>query len=200
MALPLAAAAQPAAESDTSREVSQLVAEAQRATAAPDVVVQACRMPADSEGYDTRSSRLRPTNNSTHLPIQAGETEESPGAREFILRNIVGFRSGTADFAHMDPALSQVTRTNLPLEKLWIGCRGAFKAINFLHVSQDGYDDFEADFSGAAIEWEVEPLNTRQVTRQWAARFYYPEPTTRRFDDFLKSMERGSPGLRPPRA
>ena len=193
LALPLAAVAQPAAERVESTEVSELVVEARKATAVSDVVVQACRMPADSEGYSTRSKR--PVANAEFdAPSRPNtRTEESPGAREFVLRNIIAFRNGTADFDHMDDALARVTRSYLPSEKFWIACRGAFKNIKFLHVSQDGYDDFEVDFSGAAIEWEVDPLDSHQVTKHWAARFYYPEPTTRQFDEFLKSMESDHP-------
>ena len=193
LALPLAAVAQPAAENAASTKVADLVVQAQEATTASDVVVQACRMPADSEGYSTRSSRPS-ANREFDAPLHPDKrTGESPGTREFILRNIADFSRGTADFEHMDGALARITRTNLPVEQRWIACRGTFKSIKFLHVSQEGFDDFEADFSGAAIEWEVDPLNARQTTKQWAARFYYPEPATRQLDELLSSMEHGRP-------
>ena len=191
--LPLAAVAQPAAESATSAEVSELLVQARKATEVSGLVVEACRMPSDSEGYSTRSSRPV-ANKQFDAPLRPNKrTEESPGTREFILRNIANFREGKADFGHMDEGLAKLTRTSLPEERLWIKCRGTFKNIKFLHVSQDGYDDFEVDFAGAAIEWEVNPLNSRHVTDHWAARFYYPEPATRALDELLKSMEHGSP-------
>ena len=193
LALPLPAVAQPAAVPDESTTVSELVVEARKATAVSDVVVQACAMPADSEGYGTRSNR--PVANAEFdAPLRpSGRTEESPGTREFILRNIIAFREGTADFDHMNETIALTTRMYMRAEKRWIICRGGFKDIKFLHVSQDGFDDFEVDFSGAVIEWEVDPLNSHQKTAHWAARFYYPEPTTSRFDALLKSMELGRP-------
>ena len=196
LALPLAAVAQPAADHIEPTEVSELVVQARKATTVSDVVVQACRMPADSEGYSTRS--LRPVaNEEFDAPSRPNSrTEESPGTREFILRSIVAFRKGTADFDHMNLTIAQTTRLYLSSERHWIVCRGAFKNIKFLHVSQDGFDDFEVDFSGAAIEWEVDPLNSHQRTDHWAARFYYPEPMTRQFDELLKSMEWGRPNYR----
>ena len=78
-------------------------------------------------------------------------------------------------------------------EKRWINFRGTFKKLKFLHVSQDGFDDFEVDFANAAIEWEVDPLDSHGKTHHWAARFYYPEPMTRQLDELLKSLERGQP-------
>ena len=187
--LPRAAVAQPAAESDDATGLAELVVQATMS----GVVVEGCAMPADSESYGTRS--MRPTANREFdgRPHGTQREEESPGTREFILRNIIAFSKGSADFEHMDDALARITRTNLPVEKRWIACRGTFKNLKFLHVSQDGYDDFEVDFSRAAIEWEVDPLNVKKVTKHWAARFYYPEPMTKQFEQLLRSMEWGRP-------
>jgi hypothetical protein len=120
-------------------------------------------------------------------------TEESPGTRAFILREIADFRSGTPHYAQMGLLLAEVTRETLPQLKRWVVCRGAFEDIKFLRVSQKGDDDFEVDFSNGAIEWEVLPLDSNGVVRQTALRIFYPQPMTSLFDGLLQSMERGSP-------
>lgn len=190
---PPAAVAPPTAGSPQAPEVSELVVEARRATAVSGVVIERCPIPSDKDAYSTRAIRTV-ANRQYDAPAQPhGRTEESPGTREFVLRNIAAFRKGTADYAHMSSNLAWLTRNDIDLERRWIICRGPLKDIKFLHVSEDGYDDFEVEFANSVIEWEVKPLNARQVTDHWAARFYYPEPVTKQFDEFLKSMERGSP-------
>jgi hypothetical protein len=192
---PSIAPAPPAADSGKSTEVSELIVQARKATEMSGLTVKgSCQIPVDSQEY---SARYDPHGSTTQWDASSDSlnkrTGESPGTREFILRTITDFRNGTADYAHMGGSVAGTTRANLPQEKLWIVCRGIFKDIKFLHVSQAGYDDFEVDFSDGAIEWEVKPLNSHQVTEHWAARFYYPQPLTKQFDEFLKSMEWGRP-------
>jgi hypothetical protein len=121
---------------------------------------------------------------------------ESPGTRDFILREIDDLRQGTNDYGHMGRGLALAAQHQLPLTTRWIGCRGAFKAISFLHVTKAGADDFEVQFENGALEWEVAPLDAVQTTRQSAIRYFYPQPATRQLEDLLESMQRGWPNYR----
>ncbi len=189
IALPLSAIAQPAVDIGKSTEVSELVVQARKATAVSGLMVKGgCPVPQDVGERDMNGRQFDAPSDT-----KGKRTEESPGTRAFILREIADFRSGTPDYAHMGGLMARVTRESLPLLERWVVCRGAFYDIRFLHVSQRGYDDFEVDFSNGAIEWEVEPLDPHDVVEQAALRFFYPQPVTKQFDDLLKSMERGSP-------
>jgi hypothetical protein len=187
-ALPLSAIAQTAPDRVQSTEVSELVVQARKVTEVSGLTVEGgCRPPAKdprwpSEVFDAPSNAKKK------------RTEESKGTRAFILREIADVTNGaTPDYAHMGPVLAWAVRTQLPLTKVWIKCRGVFKDIKFLHVSQQGNDDFEVDFSNGAIEWDVRPFDSHGVTQQSALRHFYPQPVSRLFDDLLKSMEGGRP-------
>ncbi len=186
LALPVSALAQTAADNDQSTEVSALVVQARKATAVSSLMVKGgCPPPARDSDWPSRWF---------DAPSDSGKrTQESAGTRAFLLRLITGFRTGDPDYAHMGKYLAQSARDQLLLAKQWIVCRGVFEDIKFLHVSQEGYDDFEVDFSNGAIEWEVQPLDSHQVAQHSAARMFYPQPATRRFEDLLKSIERGRP-------
>lgn len=187
LGLPLAVQAQPATDDGQSTEVSELVVQARKATAVSGLTIEGdCPTPQELERSKYGPQFDAPSD------TKGTRTEESPGTRAFILREIADFRSGAPDYAHMGFLMAGVTRESLPKLKRWVICRGAFKDIKFLHVSQKGNDDFEVDFSNGAIEWEVQPP-VSGVVRQAALRVFYPQPVTRLFDDLLKSMERGRP-------
>ena len=187
LGLPLAVQAQPSADDGKSTDVSELVVRARKATAVSGLAVMGdCPVPRelDRGKYGVQFDAPSDT--------EGTRTEESPGTRAFILREISDFRSGTPDYAHMGFLMAGVTRESLPKLKRWVICRGAFKDIKFLHVSQKGNDDFEVDFSNGAIEWEVQPP-VSGVVRQAALRVYYPQPETGRLADFLDSLAVGEP-------
>jgi hypothetical protein len=185
--LPLVALAQPAAKDGKSTEVSELIVEARKATTVSELTITAsCPIPAiDSNWPDSQYDAPADTANR--------RTEESLGTRAFILSRIVDARKGAADYAHMGVRLSRAVRSQMPVTKLWIICRGAFKDIKFLHVSKQDLDDFEVDFEKGAIEWEVKPLDSNQVVEQSGFRIYYPRAETRKLEDFLTSIKRGQP-------
>ena len=211
--LPLGALAQSATDDGKSTDVSELVIQARKATAVSGVAVKGlCPIPEElatrwlyARQFDvTAGPRDKRPAMSAGAPVvilresappraKDKRTEESPGTRAFILREIADFRSGTPDYAHMGAAMAKVTRLNLADLQHWVVCRGAFKDIKFLHVSELGYDDFEVDFSAGPIEWEVAPPDSKGLVRQAALRFFYPEPATDQFEDFLKSAEQGWP-------
>ncbi len=93
----------------------------------------------------------------------------------------------------MGVQLAREAHEKLALTRRWIVCRGVFRDIKFLHVSEAGNDDFEVDFSNGAVEWEIKPLNSNQVAKQTALRFFYPQPVTNQFEEVLNSLERGQP-------
>ncbi len=187
LALPLGVFAEPVADSAKSTEVSELVVRARKATELSGLRVDAgCAAPAQDSQWPKAWFDAPPDS-------QAKRTEESEGTRAFILRLIADVRNGQPDYAHMGNQLAGEMSEKFKLTKLWIICRGAFKDIKFLHVSQKGYDDFEVDFSNGAIEWEAEPLDSHQVEQQTAVRFYYPQPATKQFLGLVISMLRGQP-------
>jgi hypothetical protein len=98
-----------------------------------------------------------------------------------------------ANAPKMDAGLTKITKAQFKLAHLWVTCRGSLKSIKFLHVSADNFDDYEVEFANGAIEWEVAPLNLSGQARQSAARYFYPQPETRKFADFLDSMAVGRP-------
>jgi hypothetical protein len=169
LGLPLVALAQPAKDDSKATEVSELVVQARKATEVSGLTVKSnCRIPGPgrpwpSEWFDAPSD---PKNM---------RTEESAGTRAFILKMIADVRKDSPDYSHYGDQLAREMHAKLGLTKRWIVCRGAFKDIKFLHVSQAGYDDFEVDFSTGAIEWEIKPLNADQVAEQTALRFYRPK-------------------------
>jgi hypothetical protein len=185
--LPLVALAEPTPDDRKATEVSELVVLARKATEVSGLTVNSsCSAPATDSQWPSAWFDA-PTD------PKGKRTEESEGTRAFILRLITDVRNGTPDYAHMGGQLASDTRQKLALTRLWIVCRGAFKDIKFLHVSREGYDDFEVDFSNGAIEWEVKPLNSHQVAEHTALRFFYPQPVTKQFEDLLTSLKRGRP-------
>jgi hypothetical protein len=211
LGLPLAVQAQPAADSDKSAEVSELVVQARKATAVSGVAVQGlCPLPGELANRQLYAQQFDALGTGDKRPVviagarvvireiaptrtKEKRTEESAGTRAFILREIADFRSGAPDYAHMGVMMARVTRDTLPRLQRWIVCRGAFKDIKFLHVSALGDDDFEVDFSNGPIEWEVAPLDSHGLVQQAALRLFYPQPITDQFVDFLKSAEQGWP-------
>jgi hypothetical protein len=174
--LPLYALAQPVADDGKSTDVSGLTVEALKATECPlgDSHFSGKRYDAPP---DTKNKR----------------TEESAGTRALILMIIAGQRDNNIAYTHIDPRLAKLVRAQGPHINLVVGCQGTFKGIKFLHVSQDGWDDFEVDFRNGALEWAIKPFNSHQVTEGIVFRLFYPQPATKPFEDLLKSMERGEP-------
>lgn len=187
LGLPLVALAQPTTDDSKATEVSELVVRARKATEVSGVTVNShCGIPA--AGRQWPSAWFDAPSDSRNK-----RTEESAGTRAFILKLMADIRNGAPDYARYGDQLDREMHAKFGLTRLWIVCRGAFKDIRFLHVSQAGYDDFEVDFSTGALEWEIKPLNVDQVAEQTAIRFYYPQPVTRQFEDLLKSLEWGQP-------
>lgn len=187
LGLPLAVQAQPVADDGKSTDVSELVVRARKATAVSGLTIEGnCPVPRELDRAKYAVQFDAPSD------AAGTRTEESPGTRAFILREIADFRSGTPDYAQMGFMMGWVTRQSLPKLKRWVICRGAFEDIKFLHVSQKGNDDFEVDFSNGAIEWEVAPTFGGLVD-QAALRVYYPQPMTGRLADFLDSLAVGRP-------
>jgi hypothetical protein len=187
LGLPLVALAQPTTGDSKATEVSELVVRARKATEVSGLTVNShCGIPAAGRQWPTTwfDAPSDPKNK---------RTEESAGTRAFILKLIADVRNDTPDYSHYGGQLAKEMHQKLGLTRRWIVCRGAFKDIKFLHVSQAGYDDFDVDFSTGAIEWEIKPLNVDQVAEQTALRFYYPQPVTRQFENLLKSLEQGQP-------
>lgn len=186
LGLPLCALAQTPGDDGKPTEVSALVIQAQKATEVPGVTVTGrCPIPPNSNWANTMFDAPSESKNK--------RTEEGAGTREFILREIADIRNNTRDYTHMSIGLARAAREQLPQTKLLIVCHGVFKGVKFLHVSQEGFDDFEVEFSNGALEWEVAPVDAHQVTPQSAIRYFFPQPATKQFEDFLNSMQRGRP-------
>ena len=103
------------------------------------------------------------------------------------------FEADDTDMPKMDAALTRDTLEHFEGIRLWVKCRGPLKEIKFLHVSEADYDDYEAVFQDGALEWEVAPLDADQAAHQTSIRYFNPQPATRRFGDWLKSIQRGRP-------
>lgn len=187
LGLPLLALAGPTHDDRKATEVSELVIRARKATEVSGLTVNStCSAPAidsqwPSAWFDAPAD------------LKGKRTEESEGTRAFILRLITDIGNGSPDYTHMGDQMASEARRKLALTRLWIVCRGAFKDIKFLHVSQEGYDDFEVDFSNGAIEWEIKPLNSHGIAEHTALRFYYPQPATKQFEKLVTSLKRGRP-------
>ncbi len=190
-----AAMAQSASEASKPTEVSAVTVTIPKATKVSALTVTAagCPLPADS-GF--ANVMFDPPSNT-----EAWRTEPSAGTREWLEKNVAMFQKGTmANAPKMDISLTKITREQLKLAHLWVTCRGPLKSIKFLHVSVEGFDDYEVQFANGAIEWEVAPLNASGEAHQSAARYFYPQPETRKLADFLDSIAVGRPdysGLTP---
>jgi hypothetical protein len=174
--LPLGALAQPAADDGKPTEVSEVVVEAHTGRCPPG----------NPDNSDATSKRF-----ATAPDTISQRTEESAGTRALLLAIIAGSENKDVDYTHMTPALAKLTRSAVAFMKPAVACVGAFKGIKFLHVSQNGWDNFETDFSNGALEFTVTPLNPHRMTV--GALFFYPQPVSKQFADWLKSMERGRP-------
>lgn len=173
---PLYALAQPVADDGKPTEVSGLVVEGRAGN---------CMGPTHPFG----PNRLLDAPPAT----KAKRTEESAGTRAFVLMVVAGVRNDTIDYTHIHPGLAKLVRAQAPRVKGGVLCQGVLKDIRFLHVSQDGWDDFEVDFSNGALEWAVKPFNARQMIEGLVFRPFYPQPATSRLQDLLTSMGRGHP-------
>jgi hypothetical protein len=173
LGFPLAALAQPVKDNG-------------RSTAIEDVtVVGHCAVPPETRWPNGMFDAPTDTTNK--------RTEESPGTRELILRDIAAVRNNTRDYKHMGSAIGTVARRQVGFTKRQVLCRGVFKGIKFLHVTESGDDDFEVDFSDGSIEWEVRPLTSKQQTEQFAFRSFRPQPVTDQFEGLMYSILRGQP-------
>jgi hypothetical protein len=172
--LPLCAQAQPAADDGKSTVVSELAVEAHTGE---------CPMPAGLPGPNKMFDAPSDTRNQ--------RTGESVGTRALVLA--LAADHGDVDYSQVPPKLKKQVQAQFPRFKPFVVCQGAFKGIKFLHVSQDGDDVFEVDFSNGVLEWEAKPFHALQLTYQTGFRYFYPQPASRQFEDWLKSMEEGRP-------
>jgi hypothetical protein len=177
--LPLAALAQPVADDGKSTVVSELAVEAGKAADCPP-----------GTGH-----RLNAINKYFDAPpdTKGKRTEESAGTRAIVLMLVAADKGAPVDYTHIGPALAKLIMEQEAHTRPSKVCQGAFKSIRFLHVSQADWDDFEVDYSNGVLEWAVKPLDSRQVTDGTASWYFYPQPATRQFEDWLKSIERGRP-------
>ena len=176
--LPLSAAAQPVADAGKPAEVSELTVEARTGQCPPG-------NPHGPAAISKRFDAPPDTRNK--------RTEESAGTRAVIQALAAGARNNDADYTNINPKVAKLLSAQYPRFRPFIACQGVFKGIKFLHVNQDGYDDFEVDFSNGTLEWEVKPFHALQLTWETGFRPFYPQPATRQFEDLLKSMEEGRP-------
>jgi hypothetical protein len=174
--LPICALAQPVGGDDKPTIVSELTVEAHTGQCPPSNPrwPNAVRKMIDAPP-DTKAKR----------------TEESTGTRALVLAVIAGMENTSVDYTPPRPELAKLIPVAVARLKPVVACVGAFKGIKFMHVSEDGSDDFEADFSTGALEFTVKPLDSHQ----WhlGATPFYPQPASRQLDDLLASMERGRP-------
>lgn len=175
--LPLYALAQPVADDGKPTEVSGLAVEGRKAAECPTPGASYAPNRFVDAPQDAKTKR----------------TEEGAGTRAFVAMMVAGTGSNTMDYTHMAPGLAKAVRAGAPRAIPFTVCQGAFKGIKFLHVSEAGWDDFEVDFSNGALEFAVAPFDSHQLTSGAFFRLFYPQPATRRFEDLLKSMERGRP-------
>jgi len=174
--LPICALAQSVGGNDKPTIVSELTVEAHSGQCPPSNPrwPNAIRKRIDAPA-DTRNRR----------------TEESPGTRALVLAVIAGMENTHVDYTPPRPELAKLLSLAIARFKPVVACVGAFRGIKFMQVSEDGSDDFEADFSTGTVEFTVKPLDSHQ----WhlGATPFYPQPATRELDDLLASMERGRP-------
>jgi hypothetical protein len=187
LGVPLCALAQSPAESGKPTEVTGVVVALHKPTKVTGLTVTAgCPLPADS-GFANVMFDAPPN-------TVAWRTEPSAGTKEWLEKNVAMFEAGTmADAPRMDAGLTKIAKEQIKLAHLWVMCRGALKSIKFLHVSAAGYDDYEVEFANGAIEWEVAPLNASGQAYQSTARYFYPQPESRVFRNFLDSISTNRP-------
>jgi hypothetical protein len=178
LGLPPAALAQIVADDGKSTEVSGLTVEARAGQCPPG---DPHGLAAKDKGFDAPPDAM------------AKRTQESSGTRAFVQALAIGSRNNDIDYTRMPPRMAKLMREQFPRAEPFIACQGVFKGIKFLHVSQAGDDDFEVDFSNGTLEWEVTPFHALQLTYRTYLRYFYPQPATRQFEDWLKSIEEGLP-------
>jgi hypothetical protein len=178
LGLPLYALAQPVADDGKPTEVSGLTVDARTGQCPPG----------DPHGPISTSKKFDAPPDTKNK-----RTEESEGTRTLAQALAAGARNNDVDYTNIKPKLAKLIRAKYPLFQAFIACNGVFKGIKFLHVNQDGYDDFEVDFSNGTLEWEVKPFHALQLTWETGFRNFYPQPATRQFEDLLKSIEEDRP-------
>jgi hypothetical protein len=192
LGLPFAALAQPAADDAKPTPLSGLTVTVPRASQLSGLTVTACQLPRNSRWPNSMFDA--PTNAKT---AKAQRTEPSPGTQQWLEDTVAMFeREPKFDAAKMpktDIALTRVTEMQFQVIRRWVKCRGDLQSIKFLHVSQEGFDDYEVAFANGAIEWEVASLDAQQAARQSAIRYFDPQPVSGQFEDFLKSAGRTQP-------
>ncbi len=175
---PVSALAQPVADDGRSTEVSGLTVESRTGQCPPG----------DPNGPLATSTKF-----DAPVDVKNKRTEESEGTRAVVQAPAAGARNNDVDYAKINPKVAKLIQAKYPRFQAFIVCQGVFKGVNFLHVSQDGYDDFEVDFSNGTLEWVAKPFHALQLTWETGFRNYYPQPATRQFEDLLKSIEEGRP-------
>ena len=188
-----AALAQPAPDDGKSTALSGVTVSVPRPTDMSGVTITGgCQIPPDS---DHPSSMFDPA------PwMKNQKTDPRVGTRDFIERLIAIYKGDGILYPKMTPGMTRIVKDQFYGVTQWVKCRGDLKSIKFLHVSLDGFDDYEVDFTNGAIEWEVAPLDAHQAVPESAIRYFYPQPETKTFKDLLKSLQEGRPnyaGLAP---
>jgi len=179
VAAPLCGQAQPVAQDGKPAEVSEVTVEGRKGD---------CLTPVDSRRPNAIGKwHDAPSDGKTK------RTEESAGTRALIPMIVDAHEETDFDFTHIHPGLAKLVREQLPRSRRVFACLGVLKGIKFLHVSQAGWDDFEVDFSDGALEWAVKPFNARQMTEGIHYLYFFPQPATKPFEDWLKSTDQGRP-------
>jgi hypothetical protein len=88
------------------------------------------------------------------------EQQAAPGSDAAIRELFAGLASGKPDYEILNPQMAEFTRQNLPGIQASIANLGALKGLTFRKVSDNGTDEYDADFEKGALritlglDWE----------------------------------------------
>jgi hypothetical protein len=131
---------------------------------------------------------------------QASRSRPSPGTREYFGRYVAAQESGKPNYDEMTKDLARTVRNQFEVLQQRFRCLGEVKSIDFLHVSDAGYDDYRLTFKNGVLEWAIAPLDDHQKSHSQYARFFQPRPATNELIDLIRSLQADSPqydGLSP---
>jgi len=75
----------------------------------------------------------------------------APGSDEAIRKLFAGLASGKPDYEIFTPQMAELTRQNLPGLQPFIANLGGLKGLTFKKVSDNGSDEYDADFEKGAL-------------------------------------------------
>ncbi|HEU4591033.1 MAG TPA: hypothetical protein VFS13_09005, partial [Steroidobacteraceae bacterium] len=79
------------------------------------------------------------------------DQKAAPGSEAAIRKVVSGLASGNPDYDVFDARMAQFTRQSLPGLQQFVGSQGALKTLTFRKVTDQGADEYDAEFEKASF-------------------------------------------------